>query len=87
MTKLERLRELHAETDRIIRSGANADESMRALMKFADEMNAALPGLLRVCDAYLEQYTYAHNSRPECGCMMCERCRDEARARLEEMLV
>lgn len=47
---------------------------------------SSLKMLLRVCDAYIEQYTYAHNSRPECGCMMCERCRDEARARLEEML-
>jgi hypothetical protein len=46
----------------------------------------SLKMLLRVCDAYADQYVLARNHDPECGCMLCMRCKQEAEVKLEELI-
>jgi hypothetical protein len=95
MSKLDHLRELHAETNRVIRSNASGDESMKAIMRFADEMDRAVPSLLGVCDAYVALLIECSINKCECPENMpavcdgldCEECAQLcAQNKLEEML-
>lgn len=87
MSKLERLHELQAITKRIRGDEADAAESLKALMLFADEMDRAPPGVLKVCDAYIESETELRYLKKEFWQKNdWETAKQEAEARLEEML-
>lgn len=92
MSKLDRLKALHEKTRAIIQSNASGEESLKALMEFADEMEKALPGLLRVCDNWVclkAKDSVLMQTVLQCRSLSQEECRQilvDSEKALEELL-